>query len=116
MSRSRVSAKSRKRRSIARADNRGRWPGGRGRGIESHRNQVSPACSHGEISREAREGQQKKIELVCSYLTGPQFRHRMDAIFERFTSMRDDLGRERETVIRLKPYGRALLARTSRLG
>ncbi|NGX94590.1 MAG: DUF2130 domain-containing protein [Candidatus Afipia apatlaquensis] len=41
-------------------------------------------------SRQVQEGQQTKMELVYKYLTGPQFRHRIDAIVERFTDMRDD--------------------------
>ncbi len=52
-------------------------------------------------SRQAQEGQQTKMELVYKYLTGPQFRHRIDAIVERFTDMRDDLDRERKTMMRM---------------
>jgi hypothetical protein len=52
-------------------------------------------------SRQVQEGQQTKMELVYKYLTGPQFRHRIDAIVERFTDMRDDLDRERKTMTRL---------------
>jgi hypothetical protein len=42
-----------------------------------------------------------RMELVYRYLRGPQFRHRIDAIVERFTDMRDDLDRERKTIIRM---------------
>jgi hypothetical protein len=35
-------------------------------------------------SRQAREGQKTKMELVYQYLTGPQFRHRIDAVLEKF--------------------------------
>jgi hypothetical protein len=52
-------------------------------------------------SRQVQEGQQTKMELVYKYLTGPQFRHRIDAIVERFTDMRDDLDRERKTMMRM---------------
>ncbi len=52
-------------------------------------------------SRLAQEGQQSKMELVYSYLTGPRFRHRIDAIVERFTEMQTDLDRERKTMMRL---------------
>lgn len=52
-------------------------------------------------SRLAQEGQQSKMELVYSYLTGPRFRHRIDAIVERFTEMQSDLDRERKTMMRL---------------
>jgi hypothetical protein len=39
-----------------------------------------------EISaaRQAGEGQQTKMELVYQYLTGPGFRHRVEAIVEKF--------------------------------
>jgi hypothetical protein len=52
-------------------------------------------------SKLAQEGQQSKMELVYSYLTGPRFRHRIDAIVERFTEMQTDLDRERKTMMRL---------------
>ena len=41
------------------------------------------------------------MEMVYQYLTGPQFRHRIDAILEKFNDMRDDLDRERKTMTRL---------------
>jgi hypothetical protein len=52
-------------------------------------------------SRQAQEGQKTKMELVYRYLTGPQFRHRIDAILEKFNDMRDDLDRERKTMTKL---------------
>jgi hypothetical protein len=52
-------------------------------------------------SRQAQEGQKTKMELVYAYLTGPQFRHRIDAILEKFNDMRDDLDRERKAMTRL---------------
>jgi hypothetical protein len=52
-------------------------------------------------SRQAQEGQKTKMELVYQYLTGPQFRHRIDAILEKFNDMRDDLDRERKTMTKL---------------
>jgi hypothetical protein len=52
-------------------------------------------------SRQVQEGQQTKMELVYAYLTGPRFRHRIDAIVERFTDMQADLDRERKTMTRL---------------
>jgi hypothetical protein len=54
--------------------------------------------SLGQISlvRQAGEGQQTKTELVYRYLTGPRFRHRVEAIVEAFTAMQDDLDRERK--------------------
>ena len=52
-------------------------------------------------SRLASEGQQTKTEMVYQYLTGPRFRHRIEAIVEKFTDMQADLERERKTMMRL---------------
>ena len=52
-------------------------------------------------SRQAQEGQQTKTEIVYSYLTGPRFRHRIEAIVEKWTDMQKDLDRERATMTRL---------------
>jgi hypothetical protein len=52
-------------------------------------------------SRQAQEGQQTKTQLVYQYLTGPRFRHRIDAIVEKFTDMRDDLDRERKMMMKM---------------
>jgi hypothetical protein len=52
-------------------------------------------------SRLVQEGQQTKMEMVYAYLTGPSFRHRIDAIVEKFTDMQADLERERATMTRL---------------
>ena len=52
-------------------------------------------------ARQAGEGQQTKMELVYQYLTGPRFRHRIQAIVEKFSDMQDDLQRERKTMTKL---------------
>jgi hypothetical protein len=49
-------------------------------------------------ARQASEGQQTKMEMVYEYLTGPRFRQRVQAIVEAFSSMRDDLDRERKAI------------------
>jgi hypothetical protein len=41
------------------------------------------------------------MELVYQYLTGPRFRHRIEAVVERFTDMQADLDRECKTMMRL---------------
>ena len=41
------------------------------------------------------------MELVYQYLTGPRFRHRIEAVVERFSDMQADLDRERKTMMRL---------------
>lgn len=52
-------------------------------------------------ARQAGEGQQTKMELVYQYLTGPRFRHRVQAIVEKFDDMRQDLEKERKTMTKL---------------
>jgi hypothetical protein len=52
-------------------------------------------------ARQAREGQQTKMELVYAYLTGPRFRHRVEAIVEKFTEMQNDLERERRAMLKM---------------
>ncbi len=52
-------------------------------------------------ARQTSEGQQTKMEMVYQYLTGPRFRHRVQAIVEKFSDMHDDLDRERKTMTRL---------------
>ncbi|MCP4701533.1 MAG: DUF2130 domain-containing protein [Gammaproteobacteria bacterium] len=47
-------------------------------------------------ARRAQVGQESKMELVYQYLTGPKFKHRIEAIVEKFSDMRDDLHRERK--------------------
>jgi hypothetical protein len=47
------------------------------------------------------EGQQTKKDIVYQYLTGPRFRHRIQAIVERFGAMQADLDRERRATTRL---------------
>lgn len=63
------------------------------------------ALRHGLVeiaaARQSIAGQQTKMELVYEYLTGPRFRHRIHAIVEKFSDMRDDLDRERKSMTRL---------------
>ena len=51
-------------------------------------------------ARQAAEGQQTKMEMVYGYLTGPRFRQRIQAIVEAFSSMREDLDREKKVMTR----------------
>lgn len=46
------------------------------------------------------EGQQTKAEMVYQYLTGPRFRQRVEAIVEAFSSMQEDLDRERKAIMK----------------
>ncbi|MCR6644906.1 MAG: DUF2130 domain-containing protein [Terricaulis sp.] len=52
-------------------------------------------------ARVKQAGQATKMELVYHYLTGPKFRHRVEAIVEKFSDMRADLDRERKAMTRL---------------
>jgi hypothetical protein len=52
-------------------------------------------------AKAARAGQGTKMELVYGYLTGPRFRHRVEAIVERFRDMHADLEREKKATTRL---------------
>jgi len=49
-------------------------------------------------ARQAGEGQQTKTEMVYQYLTGPRFRQRVQAIVEAFSSMQEDLDKEKKAI------------------
>ncbi len=49
-------------------------------------------------ARQATEGQQTKAEMVYQYLTGPRFRQRVQAIVEAFSSMQEDLDKEKKAI------------------
>jgi len=51
-------------------------------------------------ARQAGEGQQTKMEMVYAYLTGPKFRLRVEALAEAFTSMNEDLFKEKKAVLK----------------
>ena len=51
-------------------------------------------------ARKALEGQQTKMEMVYQYLTGPRFRQRVQAIVEAFSSMQEDLDKEKKAIIK----------------
>lgn len=50
--------------------------------------------------RAAGEGQQTKSALMYDYLTGPRFRHRIEAVVEKFSEMQEDLASERKQTMR----------------
>lgn len=49
-------------------------------------------------ARQTSEGQQTKTEMVYDYLTGSRFRQRVEAIVEAFSTMRDELEKERKVI------------------
>ncbi|RMH38269.1 MAG: DUF2130 domain-containing protein [Nitrospirae bacterium] len=52
------------------------------------------------LARQASEGQHTKMELVYQYLMGPRFRQRVQAIVEAFTTMQEDLDKERKVIMK----------------
>ena len=52
-------------------------------------------------ARQAQQGRQGKMEVLYAYLAGPQFRRRVEAIFESFTVLRDDLEQEKRAMQRI---------------
>jgi hypothetical protein len=52
------------------------------------------------LARKSGEGQQSKMEIMYHYLTGPRFRHRVQAIVEKFQDMQSDLEKERRSMQR----------------
>ncbi len=50
------------------------------------------------MARQASDGQQTKMEMVYQYLTGPRFRQRVQAIVEAFSSMQEDLAKEKKAI------------------
>jgi len=52
------------------------------------------------LARQSSEGQQTKTEMVYQYLTGSRFRQRVEAIVEAFSTMQEDLDKERKVIMR----------------
>lgn len=52
------------------------------------------------LARQSSEGQQTKTEMVYQYLTGPRFRQRVEAIVEAFSTMQEDLDKEKKAIMK----------------
>jgi len=52
------------------------------------------------LARQSSEGLQTKTEMVYQYLTGPRFRQRVEAIVEAFSTMQEDLDKERKAIMK----------------
>lgn len=52
------------------------------------------------MARQSSIGQQSKAEMVYQYLTGAHFKQRVEAIVEAFSSMQEDLDKERKVITR----------------
>lgn len=50
------------------------------------------------LARQATEGQEGKMQMLYTYLTGPKFRQKIQAIVEAFTSMENDLNSEKKVM------------------
>jgi len=50
--------------------------------------------------RQSSDGQHTKTELIYQYLTGPRFRQRVEAIVEAFSTMQEDLDKERKAIMK----------------
>lgn len=52
-------------------------------------------------SRLASVGKNEKMEAIYNYLTGPEFRQKVEAIAEAFTAMKDDLEHEKRAMTKI---------------
>ena len=52
------------------------------------------------LARQSHEGHQTKTDMVYQYLTGPRFRLRVEAIVEAFSTMQEDLDKERRVIMK----------------
>ena len=52
-------------------------------------------------AKQTEHGRQSKMEVLYSYLAGPQFRQRVEAIFESFSALRKDLEQEKRAMQRI---------------
>jgi len=63
---------------------------------------VASALRHGllDVAQTilARRGKEEKTELLYSYLSGPQFRQRVEAIVETFSAMKEELDKEKRAI------------------
>jgi hypothetical protein len=56
---------------------------------------------HLAAARSASEGKSEKMEMLYSYLSGSEFRHRVESIVESFAAMQQDLEKEKRAVLKL---------------
>ena len=56
------------------------------------------ALTEASMARRAAEGQQDKMAILYQYLTGPQFRQRVEAIKDAFITMQEDLDAEKRAI------------------
>jgi len=56
---------------------------------------------HVAFARAASEGKREKMEVLYAYLSGDEFRHRVEAIVEAFNAMQEQLQKERRAMERI---------------
>jgi hypothetical protein len=61
---------------------------------------MHPSTLEVATMRQEMEGQQSNSEMIYKYLTGQRFHHRVYAIVEAFSSIQEDLDKERKAIIR----------------
>jgi hypothetical protein len=52
------------------------------------------------IAKMGQEGAKEKMEILYGYLTGSEFRQRVEAVIEAFTSMKEDLEAEKRAILK----------------
>lgn len=52
-------------------------------------------------SRQSAVGRGEKMEAIYNYLSGPEFKQKIEAIVESFTTMKEDLDREKNAMLKL---------------
>jgi hypothetical protein len=66
---------------------------------------LASAIRHGlievSIAKQALDGQHGKMELLYKYLSGSEFRHRIEGIVEAFITLKDDLETEKRAMQRI---------------
>jgi hypothetical protein len=50
------------------------------------------------LLKQSSKGKHEKMELLYEYMSGTEFRHRVEAVVEAFRSMHNDLDKERQTM------------------
>lgn len=61
---------------------------------------AAPLAAASQYGAADRRRAADQTEMVYQYLTGPRFRHRVEAIVEAFSSMQADLDRERKAIMK----------------
>jgi len=75
--------------------------------VTDHRSALALAVSlrsglmEAALARMAASGKNEKMEAVYDYLSGPEFRQKIEAIVEAFNAMQDDLDKEKQAMTKI---------------